>query len=156
MKPRKPRCGRRPLPKSPSVHRRPSHHCYNRLLCLYDTKQGRHNCSSMPIFQDDLGGGRERPPEEVSSSTSSPSPLSNTDLRRKASEESIRTDLCEGLILNSPVRQAGSPLESADAFVFAFSSKIDRVELIQRLKRGDSPSWLADRNVGLSKLEVYP
>ncbi|RDW92142.1 hypothetical protein BP5796_01536 [Coleophoma crateriformis] len=97
----------------------------------------------MPIFQDDLGGGRELQPKEVS--TSSP-PFPDPELRRKASEESIRTDLCEGPIPDSPVRQTASPLNSADPFVFSLPSRVDRVELIQRLKQGDSPSWLQNGN----------
>jgi hypothetical protein len=59
---------------------------------------------------------------------------------RRLSEESIRTDLCEGPILDSPPRPV-TPQQPAPQPV------CDRAELIERLKRGESPTWIPNRHV---------
>ncbi|KAK1834374.1 hypothetical protein QBC39DRAFT_26136 [Podospora conica] len=69
--------------------------------------------------------------------------LSRDHLRRRVSEESIRTDLCEGPIPDSPPvlkspTPHGNPLSSAVS---------DRAELIERLKRGESPTWIPNRHL---------
>ncbi|OHW90475.1 hypothetical protein CSPAE12_10950 [Colletotrichum incanum] len=61
-------------------------------------------------------------------------------LVRKLSEESIRTELCEGPILESP--RPSTPESDAAAVTS------DRAELIERLKRGESPTWVPNRHVG--------
>ncbi|KAI0870828.1 hypothetical protein GGS24DRAFT_473998 [Hypoxylon argillaceum] len=78
-------------------------------------------------------------------------------LPRKLSEESIRTELCEGPVPDSPPpppllsstpppRPSPLPLvqpsdheDSSNSTTYTYS---DRAELIERLKRGDSPSWI--------------
>ncbi|GKT45568.1 uncharacterized protein ColSpa_05749 [Colletotrichum spaethianum] len=95
----------------------------------------------MPIFQDDL----EHPPPaaDCPGATEPASFHQQTtmpSLARKLSEESIRTELCEGPILESP--RPSTP-ESDSAAVTS-----DRAELIERLKRGESPTWVPNRHVG--------
>jgi hypothetical protein len=95
----------------------------------------------MPIFQSDLDHDH-RPAAD-------PQPI---DIERPASrlrrlsEESLRTELCEGPLPDSPRRDSlpgGSPdVAGADA------PTSDRAELIERLKRGQSPTWIPNRRVG--------
>ncbi|GJC77941.1 uncharacterized protein ColLi_00779 [Colletotrichum liriopes] len=59
-------------------------------------------------------------------------------LLRRLSEESIRTELCEGPILESP--RPSTPESDAAAVTS------DRAELIERLKRGESPTWVPNRH----------
>jgi hypothetical protein len=65
-------------------------------------------------------------------------------LTRKLSEESIRTEFCEGPIPDSPKPKTPEPdpeLELEPATVS------DRAELIERLKRGESPTWVPSHRV---------
>ena len=104
----------------------------------------------MPIFQDDLGGGRGTPPIKAKSPLSN-SPLESNVIQRKLSEESIRTELCEGPVPEIPEEPSNTPAEVAHkSFAFPFHGTSDRVELIQRLKNGESPTWLPNRNVRLN------
>ncbi|MBE3047190.1 hypothetical protein IMZ48_32640, partial [Candidatus Bathyarchaeota archaeon] len=99
----------------------------------------------MPIFQKDLE--REPPqrhdglafhdeptgadkPQRASPEASSP-PIDIQSLHRKLSEESIRTDLCDGPLLESPM-PATPEKDSRPPY--------DRAELIERLKRSQSPT----------------
>lgn len=70
-------------------------------------------------------------------------------MERKVSEESIRTELCEGPVPDSPEDER--PFATAGlASNFKFpqtAGTSDRVELIERLKRGESPTWLPNRDV---------
>jgi len=103
----------------------------------------------MPIFQDDLGAARGTPPSKQTLSPLSNSSLEGHVITRKSSEESIRTELCEGPLLDSPADEsvlANEQLESNLKFPIHGTS--DRAELIERLKRGESPTWLPNRNVG--------
>ncbi|KAK4156512.1 hypothetical protein C8A00DRAFT_30584 [Chaetomidium leptoderma] len=61
-------------------------------------------------------------------------------LTHRHSEESIRTDLCEGPLPDSPPR----PATPHDTVSHAVS---DRAELIERLKRGESPTWVPNRHL---------
>lgn len=65
-------------------------------------------------------------------------------LSRKLSEESIRTELCEGPILDSPQRPKTPEQED--------SKCSDRAELIERIKRGESPTWVPNRHVSSETL----
>lgn len=58
-------------------------------------------------------------------------------LTRKASDDSIRTELCEGLLYDVPAR----PVEDDGNEASASVEVSDRNELIERLKRGESPTW---------------
>ncbi|KAI0172259.1 hypothetical protein GGR52DRAFT_549642 [Hypoxylon sp. FL1284] len=92
----------------------------------------------MPIFQVDLE--RRESAEQSTASTPTPDTAPAPDrfqhdnvLRRKQSEESIRAELCEGPIPDTPApRTPERDLASACS---------DRSQLIERLKRGESPTW---------------
>lgn len=66
-------------------------------------------------------------------------------LRAKVSEESIRTELCEGPLPDSPRPSAPERTPEEPTTV------TDRAELIERLKRGESPTWVPSRHVSSSK-----
>ncbi|KAL7784906.1 hypothetical protein V8C37DRAFT_395073 [Trichoderma ceciliae] len=91
----------------------------------------------MPIFQDDI---------DHISPASSPSGLIGIEpaasRNRRFSEESLRTELCEGPVPDSPVRLS-TPKSDEEARIS------DRAELIQRLKRGESPTWVPGRHLEL-------
>lgn len=61
-------------------------------------------------------------------------------LSRKLSEESIRTEFCDGPVPDSP--RPKTPEQDS-------TTVSDRAELIERLKRGESPTWVPSRHVGL-------
>ncbi|KAL1882817.1 hypothetical protein Daus18300_000455 [Diaporthe australafricana] len=63
-------------------------------------------------------------------------------LSRQASEESIRTDLCEG-----PVPDSSEP--SSPRPGLSLKTTTDRTELIERLKRGESPTWSPKRRISV-------
>ncbi|KAK3379991.1 hypothetical protein B0T24DRAFT_521318 [Lasiosphaeria ovina] len=67
-------------------------------------------------------------------------------LSRRVSEESIRTELCEGPLLDSPPRKPTTPEQPLPSAVS------DRAELIERLKRGESPTWVPNHHVRLESL----
>ncbi len=96
----------------------------------------------MPIFQDDVGGGRVTPPAEPEFVFRCP-PAAEP-MRRKESEESIRTDLCEGPLLDCSDDHETKLPNDDDVQSRPVS---DRVELIERLKRGESPTWVPNRHV---------
>lgn len=102
----------------------------------------------MPIFQDDFDGDRSTPPPKLTAHTLPSSPDERDVLKRKLSEESIRTELCEGLVLDDPQEPLPIPaVETSSQFKYPINGTSDRVELIERLKRGESPTWLPNRNV---------
>ncbi|KAI0158778.1 hypothetical protein BJ166DRAFT_311827 [Pestalotiopsis sp. NC0098] len=99
----------------------------------------------MPIFQEDIA--RRESAADVSMSSPSAAaqkrsdePLIGRDLERRSSEESIRTDLCDG-----PVSDETRSTNLEDGL---FTGCSDRAELIQRLKRGESPTWISNRHAG--------
>ncbi|KAI1739454.1 hypothetical protein F4680DRAFT_136678 [Xylaria scruposa] len=65
-------------------------------------------------------------------------------LSRKLSEESIRTELCEGPVLDSPpfpsLPDLAQNQDRGDTSSPAACT--DRADLIERLKRGESPAWI--------------
>ncbi|KAI1094858.1 hypothetical protein F5B19DRAFT_443723 [Rostrohypoxylon terebratum] len=99
----------------------------------------------MPVFQVDLERreSAEQPTSPTMSTMASQSIQAKIyedgALRKKRSEESIRTELCEGPILeDNPAPQTperNPPTECSD-----------RSELIERLKRGESPTWKPNRH----------
>lgn len=107
----------------------------------------------MPIFQDDLGDSqniatRAPSPAKPAVTRLSKSPEGGNVMERRFSEESIRTDLCEGLVPDSLEDERQFPTASLTSnFKSSASSISNRVELIERLKRGESPTWLPNRNV---------
>ncbi|KAI5918602.1 hypothetical protein F4810DRAFT_704113 [Camillea tinctor] len=64
-------------------------------------------------------------------------------LTRKLSEESIRTELCEGPVPEPPVQEIPAP-KTPEGDVSTTCS--DRAELIERLKKGESPTWIPNRH----------
>jgi hypothetical protein len=102
----------------------------------------------MPIFQDHLGGDRDTPPAKPAIIPLSTTPPDENVITRRVSEESIRTELCEGPVLDSPEDDRNIPAIALESnFKLPIHGTSDRVELIQRLKRGESPTWLPNRNV---------
>ena len=100
----------------------------------------------MPIFQDDLGGHPSPPAESHTSNL----PPGGTMLTRKLSEESIRTELCEGPLLESPrPRNASISAATPDStFTFPAHETSGREELIERLKKGNiNKAWWPSREV---------
>ncbi|KAI0017513.1 hypothetical protein F4780DRAFT_772285 [Xylariomycetidae sp. FL0641] len=72
--------------------------------------------------------------------TFEPPPQSEPRLvARKPSQESLRTDLCEGPVTDdaNPTTPEKDPSPTCT----------DRVELIERLKRGESPTWIPNRHL---------
>lgn len=61
-------------------------------------------------------------------------------LRSRPSEESIRTEFCEGLLQENPKSTSPEP-------ELCPTTTSDRAELIERLKRGESPTWVPNRRV---------
>lgn len=92
----------------------------------------------MPIFQADLEHLEQD--SRACDPLFDPSSVSPQQLQRRLSEESIRTDLCEGPIPDSP--KPAPPDVDVDA-----AATSDRAELIERLKRGESPTWIPNRHV---------
>ncbi|KAK3353138.1 hypothetical protein B0T25DRAFT_202890 [Lasiosphaeria hispida] len=101
----------------------------------------------MPMFQENLGppeAGQTDPNEFKAHVDPVPIPVQPPEghrtLSRRVSEESIRTELCEGPIPDSPPK----PATPGQAVSNAVS---DRAELIERLKRGESPTWIPNRHL---------
>lgn len=94
----------------------------------------------MPIFQDDFE--QELRPPDVP--PSEPISIQQTPARlaRRLSEESIRTELCEGPVPDSPPHAPPKTPEQEPS-----TEVSDRAELIERLKRGESPTWVPNRHV---------
>ncbi|CAH0048631.1 unnamed protein product [Clonostachys solani] len=101
----------------------------------------------MPIFQADLSCSSdtvhhpsqpEPGPETTPEAITIPHAASKS---RRLSEESLRTELCEGPVLESP-RESPFHTPADDSTATA-----NRAELIERLKRGQSPTWIPNRHV---------
>ncbi|KAL7628093.1 hypothetical protein AAE478_002290 [Parahypoxylon ruwenzoriense] len=100
----------------------------------------------MPIFRE---YPKRRESAEQLSTPATPAMASPPDrfqqydnaLRRKQSEESISTELCEGPIPDSPAPRTPEHDPNPSA------ACSDRSELIERLKRGESPTWRPSRHV---------
>ena len=100
----------------------------------------------MPIFQDDFGGGRSTPPGQPTDSPGFNTPLERRAIARKLSDESIRTELCEGLVPDSPQIEP-TAVEQHEPSKIPGLGTSDRGELIERLKRGEISTWVPSRNV---------
>ncbi|OBT75425.1 hypothetical protein VF21_05694 [Pseudogymnoascus sp. 05NY08] len=93
----------------------------------------------MPYFQDPDGHAASSPPNRPTFTFPGPR---YRELRREPSEESIRTDLCEGPVPDSPDDAAPTAGDEAGTSSHDASSCVsDRQELMERLKRGESPIW---------------
>lgn len=100
--------------------------------------------SMMPSIPDHSGAGAHDYSQGL------PRPLS-----RRISEESIRTELCEGPVLDTiprpsfaqtPDDNLDDPCENKDNNPSP-TTCTDRADLIERLKRGESPTWVPHRHV---------
>ncbi|KAK2590813.1 hypothetical protein QQS21_011500 [Conoideocrella luteorostrata] len=92
----------------------------------------------MPIFQDDLDGYDYRPGLPNAPQTlpiKPPSPI-----LRRLSEESLPTELCDGPVPDSPKRPSTPRIDDEAAISC-------RAELIERLKKGESPTWIPNRHL---------
>lgn len=102
----------------------------------------------MPIFQADL----DQDPEPASD----PEPVTfnhpPTYLRR-LSEESLRTELCEGPLPDSPPPTRSQPSKTPPPQHDAASPISDRADLIQRLKQAQGPPWLSSHRVRSNPLQ---
>ncbi|KAI1849290.1 hypothetical protein JX266_004785 [Neoarthrinium moseri] len=98
----------------------------------------------MPFFQEDLEP--TDPPGEPPGTASPPEPFlqhrashySAQSLARSFSEDSVSTELCDGPIPEDLRPRTPDEDESAPCS--------DRSELIERLKRGESPTWIPNRH----------
>ncbi|KAK5660414.1 hypothetical protein OQA88_12957 [Cercophora sp. LCS_1] len=100
----------------------------------------------MPMFQESFDAPEAETNVGADQGTqhSDPIPIQSPEghrrsLSRRISEESIRTELCEGPIPDSPPKPA-TPEQAVNNAVS------DRAELIERLKRGESPTWIPNRH----------
>ncbi|KAG6014804.1 hypothetical protein E4U43_006107 [Claviceps pusilla] len=92
----------------------------------------------MPIFQDDLENQDRR---SVPTLPARPIPIEEPCLNiRLLSEESLPTELCEGPVSDGP-RHPYTPKLDDDVATSC------RAELIERLKRGQSPTWKLNRHL---------
>lgn len=92
----------------------------------------------MPIFQDDLVVSGQVSPDTPAKNSRPDSPLEAIPMTRKLSEESIRTELCEGPLLDTPDEQRKSPVGALNAsFSFPIQGTSDRGEIISRLKKSN-------------------
>ncbi|KEY74254.1 hypothetical protein S7711_00411 [Stachybotrys chartarum IBT 7711] len=93
----------------------------------------------MPIFQDDIEPTPPPPPQPPPPPASQDIGIEHPSIRfRRLSEESLRTELCEGPVPDSPPSPSFLKTEDAPATP-------DRAELIQRLKRAQDTSWIPER-----------
>ncbi|VUC37711.1 unnamed protein product [Clonostachys rosea] len=103
----------------------------------------------MPIFQADLSCNSDavdHPSQPEPGPQTAPEAITiphAASLTRRLSEESLRTELCEGPVLESPRESPfHTPVDDSTATA-------DRAELIERLKRGQSPTWIPNRHGSL-------
>ncbi|OAA54020.1 hypothetical protein ISF_08500 [Cordyceps fumosorosea ARSEF 2679] len=94
----------------------------------------------MPIFQEDIDHSRpllnpNRPSRLVDDDDDSLLRL------RRLSEVSLPVELCEGPIPDTPEQRPETPDNQNE------SHMLDRSVLIERLKRGESPSWIPSRHL---------
>ncbi|KAK0745152.1 hypothetical protein B0T21DRAFT_381202 [Apiosordaria backusii] len=104
----------------------------------------------MPMLREDDAGQHDAVPDVLDHvddefTTTIPMQLQpgvNRSLSRKLSEESIRTDLCEGPVPDSPPLPLKSTTPEPPSHAVS-----DRAELIERIKRGESPTWVPNRHL---------
>ncbi|ERS97797.1 hypothetical protein HMPREF1624_05968 [Sporothrix schenckii ATCC 58251] len=111
---------------------------------------------------------RPSPPSESERVSTPSKPISiptSPFVSRRMSEESIRTDLCEGPLPDTPsplprsfVLQPSPASDAQHGFADpspprtppsrdASEQVTDRAELIERIKRGESPTWIPNRHI---------
>lgn len=127
-----------PHPVSPSRHLLPTPPISPSLSCV------RHHRPppTMPIFHD---------PDQPSprNAIPAPKPVECDSIIRRLSEESIRTEFCDGPIMDTDMEDP-FPVDGGAgnlAPVAATLQTSDRGELIERIKRGESPTWVPNAAV---------
>ncbi|KAK6585293.1 hypothetical protein PZA11_002020 [Diplocarpon coronariae] len=102
----------------------------------------------MPIFQDNFDRSQRSLLLKPVVVRRSQSPEGGSLMERKPSEESVRTELCEGPIPDSHEDERSFPTaDLASEFQFSVHGTSDRTELIGRLKHEGSPAWLPSYNL---------
>ncbi|KAH6856527.1 hypothetical protein B0I37DRAFT_367666 [Chaetomium sp. MPI-CAGE-AT-0009] len=107
----------------------------------------------MPMLHEDDMGRRNSGDSNPQCPESAPVPIQTPPgmtrwHSRRLSEESIRTELCEGPVPDSPPKPS-TPQEVVPHAV------CNRAELIERLKRGESPAWVPNRLVHLEPQPTF-
>ena len=95
----------------------------------------------MPMFLD-LDGNSDK----VDIKPSSPE---TAMIERRLSEESVRTEDCDGPLLDDFEDGRRSPTVLSEVKEKESIETSDRAELIERIKRGESPTWVPNRKVRL-------
>ena len=99
----------------------------------------------MPIFQEDLHGGRESPPPPKAKELADPGA---DDGQQGPLDDKIQTTFAEGGNFHGLGKSPSPPSGTLNSgFIFPTQITSDRGELIQLLKRGESPTWLPNYNV---------
>ena len=75
---------------------------------------------------------------------------------RRPSEESIRTEFCDGPVPDADDRGTLPVEDDVAATTEAKLETSDRAELIERIKRGESPTWIPSRTVSHIVLSKPP
>lgn len=98
----------------------------------------------MPIFQD---------PDQRFFNVLVPSePSSRQPIKAKSSEESIPTEFCDGPLPDAPPwetveKEDDAPEEKEQSCSRGGVCTSDRNELMERIKRGESPTWIPSQTV---------
>lgn len=100
----------------------------------------------MPMFHD--------PDRRLEQARKAPIPIpippEPSTVEGRRSEESIRTEFCEGPVLEEPLQALSTAEpEFRDPSGQERLEISDREELIERIKRGESPTWVPNRKVCL-------
>lgn len=66
---------------------------------------------------------------------------------RNTSEESLRTEDCEGPVSDGPAKDKEEPDRGVGSENEGEILCSDRAELIERIKRGESPTWVPNQAV---------
>lgn len=67
---------------------------------------------------------------------------------RKVSEKSIRTELCDGPVPDDPTWDKARGVEKdMMSYSHVGTCTSDRIELMERIKRGESPTWVPKQSV---------
>ena len=72
-------------------------------------------------------------------------------IERRLSEESVRTEDCDGPLLDDFEDDRRRPTVVLEVKEKESVETSDRAELIERIKRGESPTWVPNR-----KVQLYP
>lgn len=94
----------------------------------------------MPIFHDTDCHTLSRPPPALESG-------GYDSIMRRPSEESIRTEFCDGPVPDADEEGTMSVDNTMGATSDAKVETSDRAELIERIKKGESPTWIPSGTV---------